>query len=87
MGIGKMLGMDSFKTMRLQKKLTLEELYELIKDAKYPCGTPEIATQGLGKLIKFPGDGVQAIQITLGTGMISVAVLADGMSGLAKEWL
>jgi len=53
MGIGEMLGVKMIK-IEPKEAITLEELYEKIKDISFAAGTPEYIKHGLNYVIAFP---------------------------------
>ncbi len=53
MGFGEMLGVKTIK-IEPKKKMTLQELFEEIKDQPFAAGTPEYIKHGLNYVIAFP---------------------------------
>jgi len=53
MGLGEMLGVKMIK-IEPKEKMTLEELYEKIKDIQFSAGAPEYIKHGLNYVIAFP---------------------------------
>lgn len=53
MGLGEMLGVKIIK-IETKKKMTLQELFEKIKDLPFAAGAPEYIKHGLNYVIAFP---------------------------------
>lgn len=53
MGFGEMLGVKTIKIVP-KEKLTLEELFNKIKDQQFDAGTPEYIKHGFNFVIAFP---------------------------------
>ncbi len=53
MGLGEMLGVKMIK-IEPKEKMSLEELYEKIKDIQFSAGKPEYIKHGLNYVIAFP---------------------------------
>lgn len=84
MGIFKDLfkGYDKTKTT---KKLSYDELYEVIKDGNFPCGKPELTGSGIMRCIKFPPVDKYVIQIAVTGQTITVSKVYSGVAGIVKE--
>lgn len=53
MGLGELLGVKMIK-IQPKEKMTLEELYEKIKDVQFAAGAPEYIKHGFNYVIAFP---------------------------------
>lgn len=53
MGIGEMFGVKTIKIVP-KEKMTLEELFDKIKDQQFDAGTPEYIKHGFNYVIAFP---------------------------------
>ena len=87
---------DSFKSgakdvfkgydkVKLNDKITYDELYEIMKDETYSVGKPEITGSGLMSCIKFPAVDKYKIQIAITSKTITISKIYSGAGGLAKE--
>lgn len=77
-------GYDKVKT---NKKLTYEELYEVIKDGDFKGAKPEIQGNGIMKCIKFPPVNKYVIQIAITGETITISKIYSGAGGMLKEGL
>ena len=84
MGVFKDLfkGYEKTKTTR---KLTYEELYDVIKDGSFPCGAPALTGKGIMHCIQFPPVDKYLIQVAITGQTITVSKIYNGAAGLAKE--
>ena len=87
---------DSFKSgakdvfkgydkVKLNDKITYDELYEIMKDETYSVGKPEITGSGLMRCIQFPAVDKYKIQIAITSKTITISKIYSGAGGLAKE--
>lgn len=53
MGLGELLGIKTIK-IETKEKMTLEELFEKIKDVQFSFGAPEYIKHGFNYVIAFP---------------------------------
>jgi len=53
MGFGELLGVKNIK-ITLPQAMTIEEVYEKIKDIEFDAGKPEIVKHGFNTIIAFP---------------------------------
>ena len=75
---------DSFKSgakdvfkgydkVKLNDKITYDELYEIMKDETYSVGKPEITGSGLMRCIQFPAVDKYKIQIAITSKTITIS--------------
>ena len=87
---------DSFKSgakdvfkgydkVKLNDKITYDELYEIMKDETYSVGKPEITGSGLMRCIQCPAVDKYKIQIAITSKTITISKIYSGAGGLAKE--
>lgn len=84
MGIFKDLfkGYDKAKSTR---KLTYEELFEIMQGGTFPCGKPELTGSGMMRCIKFPPVDKYVIQIAISGQTITTSKVYSGVGGFLKE--
>lgn len=88
MGFFKSLAKDTCKgydKVKATKKLTYDELFEIIKDGNFPCGTPELTGSGIMRCIKFPPNNKYVIQLSICGASIQATKTYSGAGGLLKE--
>ncbi len=79
---------DLFKgydKVKANKKLTYEELYDIIKDGDFKGEKPEITGSGIMKCIKFPPVDKYVIQISISGETIMASKIYSGVGGILKE--
>lgn len=87
MGIGEMLGVKMIKIVP-KEKITLEELYNTIKDQQFDAGTPEYIKHGFNYVIAFPPeDRENQVWIIESKGGFTVqrSVVIAGLSNMVKN--
>ncbi len=76
-----------YDKVKTNKKMTYEELYDIIKDGKFETGVPELTGTGIMKCIKFPPVDKYVIQIAISGTTITITKVYSGVGGFAKEEL
>lgn len=79
---------DAFKSydkVKLNKKLTYEELLDIMKDGTYSVGEPFITGTGIMKCIQFPPVDKYKIQVAVSGKTVMISKIYNGMGGMAKE--
>lgn len=77
-------GYDKVKT---NKKMTYEELYEVIKDGNFAVGKPALVGKGIMHCIQFPPVNKYLIQIAVTGNTITISKIYNGVGGLTKDML
>ncbi len=75
-------GYDKVKS---NKKLTYDELLEIMKDGTYEAGEPFITGSGFMRCIQFPPGDLYKLQVAISGTTITVAKIPNGAAGFAKE--
>jgi hypothetical protein len=75
-------GYDKVKTNR---KLSYEELLEIMQCGTYSIGVPKIQGSGIMKCIKFPPVDKYLVQVAVTGTTISIVKINNGVSSLIKE--
>jgi len=87
MGIGEMLGVKTIK-IAPKEKMTLEELFNKIKDLQFDAGAPEYVKHGLNYIIAFPPEDrenqVWIIETKNGF-TVQRSVIIAGLSNMVKN--
>lgn len=83
--------MNLFKKMykmyfkvKMNKKMSYEELYEIIKDGDYPIGKPEISGEGIMHAIRFQPTGKYQIMVGMAGKTLTVSKSYSGVESFAK---
>lgn len=79
---------DSIKMydkVKTNKKLTYEEVLEIMKEGTYSIGTPDIQGSGIMKCIKFPPVDKYLVQVAITGTTITITKIYNGVSGMMKE--
>ncbi|GMQ61984.1 hypothetical protein [Vallitalea maricola] len=74
-----------YDKVKLNKKLTYEELLEIMQDGSYPCGKPDITGKGIMKCIRFPAVDKYLIQVAVTGKTITISKIYSGTEGFVKE--
>ncbi|MBF4692229.1 hypothetical protein [Fusibacter ferrireducens] len=74
-----------YDKVKTNKKLTYDELYEIMKDGTYSIGVPEIKGSGIMRCIKFPPVDKYLVQVAVTGTTITITRVYSGVEGFAKE--
>ena len=74
-----------YDSIKVKRKLTYEELLNIMKDGTYPCGEPNITGNGIMKCIRFPAVNKYMIQMAINGKTIMVTKVYNGAGGMLKE--
>jgi hypothetical protein len=74
-----------YDVVKVNKKLTYEELLEIMQAGKYPCGNPNITGKGMMKCIRFPAVNKYMIQVAINGKRIMITKVYSGAGGALKE--
>ncbi len=74
-----------YDAIKVNRKLTYEELLDIMKDGTYPCGEPNITGKGIMKCIRFPAVNKYMIQVAINGRTIMVTKVYNGAGGMLKE--
>lgn len=75
----------AYEKTKTTRKLTYEELYEVIKEGNFPCGQPFLTGKGIMHCIQFPPIDKYLLQVAISGQTITVSKIYNGVGGLAKE--
>ena len=87
MGLAEMFGVKSIKIVP-KNKMSLEELFEIIKDLQFDAGKPEYIKHGFTYVIAFPPEDRENqvwIIENKGTFIVQRSVAVAGMSNMVKN--
>ncbi len=74
-----------YDKVKLNRKMTYEELVEIMKEGSYPSGQPFLTGKGIMHCIQFPPVDKYLIQVSLTGTTITIAKIYNGLGGLVKE--
>lgn len=74
-----------YDKVKVNKKLTYDELLEIMKEGTYPSGQPFITGKGIMRCIQFPAVDKYLIQVALSGTTITITKIYNGIGGLVKE--
>lgn len=74
-----------YDKVKMTKKLSYDELLEIMKDGTYPVGTPDITGSGIMRAIRFESTGKYQIMVAISGTTITISKSYSGVGGLAKE--
>lgn len=74
-----------YDAIKINRKLTYEELLDIMKMGSYPCGSPDITGHGIMKCIRFPAVNKYMIQVAINGKTIMVTKVYNGAGGMLKE--
>lgn len=74
-----------YDKVKLNQKLTYEELLEIMQEGSYPCGKPDITGKGIMRCIRFPAVNKYLIQVALTGKTITISKIYSGVEGFVKE--
>ncbi|AFA46897.1 hypothetical protein [Acetobacterium woodii] len=75
----------SYDKVKLNKKLTYDDLYEVMREGTYPCGEPQLTGKGMMRCIKFPPVDKYVIQVALSGTTVTITKVYSGVGGILKE--
>jgi|APHig6443717817_1056837.scaffolds.fasta_scaffold07262_5 flavoprotein len=74
-----------YDKVKMNKKLTYDELFEIMKEGTYPLGEPEINGSGIMRAIRFQTTGKYQVMVAITSTTITISKSYSGVGGLAKE--
>lgn len=74
-----------YDKVKMTKKLSYEELYDIIKNGKYSVGEPFLTGKGIMHCIQFPPVDKYLIQIAITGKTITISNIFHGIGGAVKE--
>lgn len=87
MGFGELLGVKSIK-ITPKETLTIEQLYEKIKDIEFDAGQPEVVKHGFNTVIAFPPEDRENqvwIMQSKDTFVVQRSVVVAGLQNMIKN--
>ena len=75
----------SYDKVKLNQKLSYEELHEIMKAGTYPCGEPQLTGKGIMHCIQFPPVDKYVIQVALSGTTVTITKIYNGVGGILKE--
>lgn len=73
-----------YSNIKMNRKMSYEELYEIIKDGEYPIGKPEISGEGIMHAIRFQPTGKYQIMVGMAGKTLTVSKSYSGVTGFVK---
>lgn len=74
-----------YDAIKVNRKLTYEDLLDIMKKGTYPCEYPDITGHGIMKCIRFPAVNKYMIQVAINGKTIMVTKVYSGPEGGLKE--
>ncbi len=74
-----------YDKVKMSKKLTYDELFEIMKEGTYPLGEPEINGSGFMRAIRFQATGKYQVMVAITSTTITISSSYSGVGGFAKE--
>ena len=74
-----------YDKVKLNRKMTYEELVEIMKEGSYPSGQPFLTGKGIMHCIQFPPVDKYLIQVALTGTTITISKIYNGVGGFVKE--
>ena len=78
-------GIKTYNKVKVKRKMTYDELYEIIKDGEYPLAQPEITGKGMMRAIRFDSTGKYQIMVAISGKTIAVSKVNSGVGSFAQE--
>lgn len=74
-----------YDKVKTTKKLSYDELLEIMKAGTYSIGIPEITGSGIMRCIRFPAVDKYRVQVAVTGTTITITKVYSSVSGLVKE--
>jgi hypothetical protein len=75
----------SYAVIKITRKLTYEQLLDILKDETYSAGQPSITGKRFMRCIRFPEEDKYQIQIAITGCNIKINKVYNGVSGMLAE--
>lgn len=74
-----------YDKVKLSRKMSYEELYEIMKTGTYSVGEPFLTGKGIMHCIQFPEVNKYKIQVAISGKTVTITRIYNGIGGIAKE--
>ena len=74
-----------YNKVKMNQKISYDELFEIIKDGDFPIGKPAISGSGIMRAIRFEATGKYQIMVSISGKNVMVSKSYSGVKGFAKE--